>query len=166
VPPTTLPDCLLRLSQDHIDLRLALNVLEGEVDAVAQYHEPDGEVLGNSVQYFANFLAGSHHPVEELIQTALTTRAPADAAQAAKGIDQHDALVARVGDLTLVVRNLFIDTPKWRVPFCATARAFIVMKRDHIRGEENGLFPLAVKHLTGEDWRELDGAARALAARP
>lgn len=166
MPPPELPDPLIRLSQDHIDLRLALNVLEGEVDAVAQYHEPDGELLGNSVQYFANFLAGNHHPVEELIQTALMSRAPADAAQTAKGIDQHDAIVARVGDLTLMVRNLFIDTPKWRVPFCATARAFIVMKRDHIRGEENGLFPLAVKHLTSQDWQKIGIAARALAARP
>lgn len=165
MPPTTLPDSLLRLSQDHIDLRLALNVLEGEVDAVAQYHEPDGALLGNSVQYLANFFAGGHHAVEEMIQAALLTRAPADAAKAAEWIGEHSAIVARAGDLTMMVRNLFIDTPKWRVPFCGTARAFIVMKRNHFSGEENSLFPLAVRHLTGEDWREIDAAARTLAYR-
>lgn len=161
---TALPESLARLCREHIDLRAALNVLEAEVDAVAQYHAPDGDLLGNSVQYFANFPAARHHPVEEMIEAALANRAPQAAAEAGEFVSQHGALVERVGELSLMVRNLFIDTPKWRVPFCATARAFIVMKRDHIRGEENTLFRLAIKHLDAEDWREIDSAARALAA--
>lgn len=161
---TTPPDCLVRLSQDHIDLRLALNLLEGEVNAVAQYHDPDGELLGGSAQYFANFPAGCHHPIEDMILAALTARAPRAAEQAKGHVAQHRAIEERVGELAMMVRNLFIDTPKWRLPFCATARAFIVMKRDHIRAEERTLFRLALEHLTQEEWRDLDRAARDLQA--
>lgn len=154
-----LPDSLSRLAQDHVDMRLALNVLEREVDAVAQYHEADSDVLGGGVQYFAKFPARCHHPIEDAIHKALSARTPA-AAERAVCTTRHDQLVERIGEFAMMMRNLFLDAPRWRVPFCTTARAFIVLKRGHIREEENIFFRLALENLLPEDWAAIDLASQ------
>ncbi len=161
---TAFPDSINRLSQDHIDMRLALNMLEREVASVAQYHAPDGDVIGGACQYFANFPARCHHPIEEMLFDILQSRAP-EAAKRASAPAQHGKIVALIGELALMARNLFIDPPKWRVPFCATARSFIVLKREHIRAEETTLFSLALEHLKPEDWYAIDHAASAANAQ-
>lgn len=143
-------------------MRMALTMLEREVDAVAQYHEPDADLLGGCAQYFADFPAHRHHPVEDMLHDLLSSRAPKTAAQVAK-IREHGEIVAQIGELAMMTRNLFIDTPKWRIPFCVTARRFIVLKRDHIREEEK-LHRLALEHLLPEDWRAIDRAAQAVNA--
>jgi branched-chain amino acid transport system ATP-binding protein len=161
---TAFPDSLRRLSQDHVDMRAALSMLEQEVDSVAQYHAPESDLLGSAVQYFATFPARCHHPVEEMIHGALKARSPLAAAQAA-GITQHERIIERIGDLAMMTRNLFLDAPKWRVPFCAAARGFITLKRDHIRDEEKNLFRLGVEHLSADEWHEIERAALDAHAR-
>lgn len=161
---TVFPDTINRLSQDHIDMRMALNMLEREVASVAQYHPPDGEVIGSAVQYFANFPARCHHPIEDMLFDLLKARAPEKAQESAL-TTQHHKIDEMIGELALMARNLFLDPPKWRVPFCATARAFIVQKRDHIRAEETTLFRLALDHLKQEDWNAIDHAAGAANAQ-
>jgi hemerythrin-like domain-containing protein len=145
-------------------MRTALSMLEREVDSVAQYHAPDSDLLGGAVQYFATFPARCHHPVEEMIYGALKAHSPLAAAQAA-AVTQHERIVERVGELAMMTRNLFLDAPRWRVPFCATARGFITLKRDHIRDEEKNLFHLGVEHLSADEWREIERAAHEAQAR-
>lgn len=157
---TALPDSITRLSQDHIAMRMALTMLEREVAAVAQYHAPDGEVIGGAVHYFAHFPSLCHHPIEQMLFDMLQGRAP-EAAKAATNPGQHVKVVELVGELALMTRNLFLDPPKWRVPFCATARAFTTLKREHINSEEKTLFRFALDHLTAEDWFAIDRAAGA-----
>lgn len=158
------PNSIDRLSQDHIDMRMALNMLEREVASVAQYHAPDAALIGGAVQYFANFPARCHQPIEEMLFDVLKTRAP-DAARDADSTGEHAELVERIGEFAMMARNLFMDAPKWRVPFCATARSFIVKKREHIRFEEKTLFRAALEHLKPEDWSAIDRAARAANAQ-
>jgi hemerythrin-like domain-containing protein len=158
------PNTIRRLTQDHIDMRMALSTLEREVDSIAQYHEPDAVLLGGAMQYFANFPARCHHPVEEMIYAALKARSPLAAVRAGC-VEQHARIVEYIGELSMTTRNLFLETPKWRVPFCGTARNFITLKRDHIRDEERNLFRLSVEHLSAEEWQEIDRAARDADAR-
>jgi len=158
------PTSIGRLFQDHIDLRLALTAFEQEVDAVAQYHAPDPVLLGAAAQYFVRFPARCHHPIEDMVYEALKARAP-DAAELAASVKQHGDLDTRAGDLALLTRNLFLETPKWRVPYCAAARSYIVLKREHIREEEKVLFRLARIHLADEDWRPIDAISQEVHAR-
>jgi hemerythrin-like domain-containing protein len=160
VTVTALPDSIARLSQDHIDMRVALKMLEREVASVAQYHPPDAVLIGGAVQFFAHFPARCHHPIEHMLFDVLASRAP-EAATRVTYPAQHAKIIENIGELALMARNLFLDPPQWRVPFCATARAFIVQKRDHINGEEKTLFPLALEHLRPEDWFAIDHAAGA-----
>ncbi|MGE4064597.1 MAG: hemerythrin domain-containing protein [Rhodospirillaceae bacterium] len=156
---THYPEALRRLAQDHIDIRLALNALEREVNSVAQYHEANSDVLGRGVQYFAHFPKSYHHPIEESLVTKLKLRAP-EAAARGGGVAQHERIVEGIGELAMMMRNLFLDPPKWRLPFCASARSFITLKRDHMRDEETVVFRLALEHLAEEDWTEIDQASQ------
>ncbi len=153
-----IPPAINRLSQDHIDMRMALAMLEREVAAVAQYHDPDADLLGGCAQYFADVPAHRNRPIADMIHGLLTARAPKIAALASN-VAEREELVAQTGELAMMTRNLFIDPPKWRIPFCATARRFIALKRDHIREEEK-LHRLALEHLRPEDWRTVDRAAQ------
>ncbi len=161
---TAFPASINRLSQDHIEMRMALTTLEHEVASVAQYHPPDGALIGGAVQYFANFPARCHQPIEQMLFDALQRRAPAAAKEAADPAE-HDRIIASADETASMARNLFLDPPKWRAPFCATARNFIILKREHIRGEEKTLFRLACEHLAPEDWTAIERAARAADAQ-
>jgi hemerythrin-like domain-containing protein len=129
------------------------------VESVAQYHEPDPNLLSGGVQYFANFPARCHHPIEEMIYDVLKARSPLAAKQAIC-VTQHERIIEQIGELAMMTRNLFLDAPKWRVPFCATARRFITLKRDHIREEEKVLFRIALEYLSADDWRAVDETGR------
>ncbi len=158
------PNAISRLTQDHIDMRMALSMLEREVDSIAQYHEPDAVLLDGAMQYFANFPARCHHPVEEMIFRALKARSPLAAVRAGC-VAQHARIVEYIGELTMMTRNLFLETPKWRVPFCGTARNFITLKRDHIRDEEKNLFRLSAELLSADEWQEIDRSSNDVHGR-
>lgn len=157
-----LPDALERLSQEHIDMRVMLSQIEREIEVIAQYRDPDAETIPRAIRYFVDYPAQRHHPVENMIFEFLKTRVPEDLG----GIDciaDHADLELRIGEFALMTRNLFLDPPKWRMPFCETGRNFVTAKRRHIRAEETYLFPLSLQHLTEENWVTVENLARRAA---
>jgi len=159
---TVLSDTLRRLSEDHISFRRLLNVLSRQIDAIAQYRDPDFDVLDGVIAYFGEYSGRFHHPVEHLIYTALKERIPA----VADGIEfiekEHRRIAHELAEFASAVESVRADVEVSRVAFCAAGRKFIGFEREHIRGEETSLFYLAISKLLPADWLVIDTEMRRL----
>lgn len=151
-----------RLLQDHVTARRVMAALEAEIDRVAQFHPPDLAAIDQAVSFFTGHMAGMHHPIEDMIFTALAREAPAKAAELRKVAEEHDEAGALVSQLMEVAGELKADADRSRAAFCRVARGLIAFERHHLRREESRFFNYAGEHLTPVAWRNISVTARAL----
>lgn len=151
-----------RLLQDHVTARRVMAALDAEVDRVAQFHPPGMAAIDQAVSFFTGYMAGMHHPIEDMIFTALSREAPAKAAELKKVAEEHDEAGALVSQLVEVVGELKADSDRSRAAFCRVARGLIAFERHHLRREESRFFIYAGEHLTPVAWRNISVTARAL----
>ena len=157
-------EILNRLLQDHVATRRVLAALETEVDRVAQFHIPDMAAITQAVGFFSGYLAEMHHPIEDMIFTALIREAPAQAAELKKVADEHDEAGALISQLVEVSAELAADADRSRAAFCRVARGLIAFQRHHLRREESRFFVYAGEHLSPLSWRNINVTARNLEA--
>lgn len=157
-------EILNRLLQDHVNTRRVMAALETEVDRVAQFHVPDMAAITQAVGFFSGYMAEMHHPIEDMIFTALTREAPAHAAELKKVADEHDEAGALVSQLIEVSAELAADADRSRAAFCRVARGLIAFQRHHLRREESRFFAYAGEHLSPLSWRNINVTARNLEA--
>ena len=155
-------DIITRLLQDHVTTRRVMVTLEGEVDRVAQFHAPDTAAIDTAVGFFTGYMAEMHHPIEDMIYSALAREAPAQAAEIKKVADEHNESGALVSQLTEVAAELSIHTDRARASFCRVARGLIAFQRHHMRREESGFFRYAGELLTPATWRGINITAKGL----
>ena len=155
-------EILTRLLQDHVTARRVMAALEHEVDRVAQYHPPDAATIAGAVYFFGAYMAGMHHPIEDMIYRALTRGAPDLAAEIKKVDDEHAEAGALVSQLRDVAVELAADADRARAAFCRVARGLIAFERHHLRREESKFFVYAGEHLTPSDWRAIGDTTKGL----
>lgn len=155
-------EILNRLLQDHVTARRVMAALEAEVDRIAQFHPPDAAAIDRAVGFFTGYMAGMHHPIEDMIFAALHREAPSKAAELKKVAEEHDEAGALVSQLSEVAGELGADADRARAAFCRVARGLIAFKRHHLRREESRFFIYAGEHLTPMAWRNIAVTARAL----
>lgn len=151
-----------RLLQDHVTARRVMAALEAEVDRVAQFHPPDIAEIGQAVSFFTGYMAELHHPIEDMMFTALSREAPAKAAALKKVAEEHDEAGALASRLAEAARELKADAYRARASFCRAARDLIAFKRHHLRREESQFFRYASDHLTPATWHAISVTARTL----
>ena len=155
-------EILTRLLQDHVTTRRVMAALEHEVDRVAQFHTPDTAAIGAAVGFFTGYMAEMHHPIEDMIYSALAREAPARAAELKKVAEEHDEAGALVSQLSEVTVELAADTDRTRAAFCRVARGLIAFERHHLRREESRFFRYAGELLTPMAWRNINVTAKGL----
>ena len=155
-------EILTRLLQDHVTTRRVMAALEQEIDRVAQFHTPDMAAIGAAVGFFTGYMAEMHHPIEDMIYSALVREAPAQAAEIKKIAEEHDEAGALVSQLAEVTAEFTADTDRARAAFCRIARGLIAFERHHLRREENRFFVYAGEHLTPAAWRSINTTAKGL----
>ena len=120
---------------------------------------PQFQVFRAMIRYIDQYPETLHHPKEDAYLFArLAARWPQ-----AKGL--VDDLRAEHRQGALLVRELerallFFEEgwPSGAREFRDAVNAYAQFHWDHMRKEEEQLLPLAQRHLTAEDWREIDAA--------
>lgn len=148
------------IKQEHLNY-LALLQCMGHLakEATEPGAEPDRQLFHSIVDYIESFLNRFHHPKEDdYLFRALLKRHPESQGLVERLHQQHaegddllrelkDALAACDGD----------GEAAWSRFAKAVAR-YRDHQYNHMRTEELEALPLARKHLTDEDWREIDAA--------
>jgi hemerythrin-like domain-containing protein len=144
---------------EHRALGAVVHALLYSSQRVAEGHEPNYRLLWTMIRYIAEFPQTLHHPKEEtFIFAPLAKRTHAgDDVLGELRLQHHDDL-----DLIAAIREALGDleggAPDGAQRFHAAVGKFAELTWRHMRIEEDVLIPLADRHLTEDDWREISEA--------
>ncbi|GAB5469498.1 MAG: hemerythrin domain-containing protein [Rhodospirillales bacterium] len=146
----TLIDVLLR---EHLSMRELLSVMQEEVETPGR---PDYALMGEILHYCESYPDAYHHPKEDLIYRAVCDRAP----DVAAGIEDLEAEHMIMGSAAQEIRRLVKAAAggdgEAEDSLGQKVGAYLRFYRMHMRREEREVFPVALEHLSKEDWLELE----------
>lgn len=161
-------EILHKLRAEHDDFARVLDVLEQEVESCKQDGRLNLDIIRDVVDYCRDFPTLCHHPKEDLVYRRLRlTTESAGLDKVGDLIAEHEALSALTDRLEAAVGELLSDLAEDRARFVWAAQAFLKRYRNHMKAEDDELFPLAARCLSDKDWAEIERGAAALeASRP
>jgi hemerythrin-like domain-containing protein len=151
----------IRIIQD--EHRSLAAVLHGMLYLVHEIRDrgmkPPFDVLGAMVYYIDAFPERFHHPKEDgFLFLRLRARCPEAGALL-------DTLEVEHYDGAKMIRSLEQSLARYQQggdaeagPFIEAVESYARFHWKHIASEENELLPLALKHLTADDWEAIDAA--------
>ena len=148
------------IHDEHRSISAVLHALKQLAkDAEDPTLQPRFDAFRAMIYYIDQFPERLHHPKEEKYMFArLEQRAP----QAARLIEElradHVLGVVLIRRLEQALVGLEVGWAGAARGFRAAADAYAQFHWDHMRKEEKELLPLAERHLTPQDWREIDAA--------
>ena len=149
------------ISDEHQALAGILHAIHFMLKEIAAGRlEPDLKLFQAMVHYLDAYPEKRHHPKEDYVFRFLPQRTSEGAEALAELGRQHAAAPARIAALETAV-TAFVADPARLDDFIRAYDAYADFYRNHMLLEEDVLLPLARKHLTAEDWAEID---RELAA--
>lgn len=144
------------LRSEHQNMTRVLGLLEHQVALFEEAGQPDYELIGQIIDYFRRFPDLYHHPKEEVVLARLRERAPDQAERIGDLEGDHEGCSDNLQNLARVVVRVLMGAEVSREAFVRLAREFIDNERNHMKGEEEVFFPIALEHLTPEDWQAID----------
>ena len=120
---------------------------------------PEFEVFRAMIYYIDQFPERMHHPKEDQYLFArLEQRAPQAKALIDELRAEHVAGAQLIRDLEQTLIGLEVGWQGAAAAFRGAVDAYAEFHWKHMRKEEQQLLPLAERHLTPDDWREIDAA--------
>ena len=151
-----MPKVLDELRQDHRNNARLWDLLDRELKVFKEGGLPDYDLVGNILEYCLNYPDLFHHPKEDLIYQRLKDRDPASGNIVGDLEQEHAKLTALTRRFSNALKNVLEDEQLPRDWFLDVANDFLNFSRNHMQMEEVLFFPAARKHLTPEDWAELN----------
>jgi hemerythrin-like domain-containing protein len=146
------------LVREHELILKVLDALEGYASLVERadpMHPQDGRAF---VEFFREFTDACHHGKEEDILFAAMVDAGFPSESGPLGVMRGEH--GRGRRLVRQLRDLADRVVEWtdedRESFAGAAHTFAALLREHIRKEDEVLYPMAETHLTSEQLRRVD----------
>ncbi len=144
------------LGEDHRNLARLFDLLGRELNTFKEGGRPDYDLVENILEYCLQYPDLCHHPKEDLIFEKLQARDPATANIIGNLRQEHEKLSTLTWEFSIAVRKVLDDVTLPRDWFLDLANDYLSFSRNHMQMEEVLFFPEARKHLTPEDWADLD----------
>ena len=142
-----------RLEIDHCQLLRKINFLETQYLDMCRGVEPDYSLMRNIIVYIQEYPEQMHHPLEDMIFSVLLERVDeADIVQ--KLMSEHtqlEVVTRQLRDSLEAMSSGKVSADKLKKQLSE----FLVGQRQHIFTEETQAYPLVKKHLTEQDWKQL-----------
>jgi hemerythrin-like domain-containing protein len=120
---------------------------------------PTFDVLGAMVYYIDAFPERFHQPKEDAYLFRLLALRCADASGLIDRLQaEHRVGAGKIRALDHALERYKHGGPVEFAVFAQTVQAYAAFHWDHMRTEEDRLIPLARRHLTAQDWDEIDAA--------
>ena len=143
------------LRVEHRAMGKLLELLEHQLDLVAQDRRPDDELLLQIAEYFASVPDIYHHPKEDVVLRRLC---PQSGLRGDRGPARGGARGGRSrGPATPACRRAAgARAGARRRAFLDAGRAMVDNERRHMAWEEKNFFQLAERVLAAEDWSDIE----------
>jgi len=154
---------LEELRAEHRTMRKLLEMLQRQIELVADDRQPNGELLLEITEYFRSYPELFHHPKEELILRRVAARNP-DGADALAALEEAQEISSReLGRFSRAVVRLLIEPRDAEDRFLSAALAFVESERRQLAWEDQQLFSLAEQSLNDNDWSQIEASLTSLA---
>jgi hemerythrin-like domain-containing protein len=145
------------LLEDHKTLCEVIDALETRLPQVSKRDPETLDLLANLIDYIAEYPDRVHHPredriIERLIDKGLT---PSERTVVELTVSQHAELGAATARMEVDMDALLSKQRDAGVQLDHDARVYLAMQKEHMRREEQQLFPMAVRLFTPADWSEI-----------
>lgn len=121
--------------------------------------KPPFDVLGAMVYYFDAFPERFHHPKEDgYLFLRLRARCPEARPLLDRLEAEHVAGATKIRELEQALARYQQGGEAEAAPFFAAVEAYATFHWAHMNSEEQEVMPLAMKHLTPDDWEVIDEA--------
>lgn len=147
---------LARLKRDHVNLKRLLDLLETHLDRFHDGRDADFDLLCDILEYAASYADQVHHPMEEVLLRRMIERDSSLQALIDPLFMQHGAL-AQMGkafrdSLECVLQGDMIEREEFEIE----GRSILSLQREHLKIEDDIVFPKAEDVLTDADWDSLE----------
>ena len=148
------------IEQEHRSLAAVLHGLLYVVREIRYVGSgPDFVLIGSMVHYLDAFQERFHHPKEEAyLFKLLRARSPGAAPLLDRLKQEHETGTVKLRALQEAQTRYQQGGPAEFPEFAALVTDYAAFHWGHMRLEENDLLPLAERHLTDADWKEIDAA--------
>jgi len=159
-----LPEVMSNLLEDHRHLTRILDALASHLEP-ADLCDPEAlDLLANLVDYVAEYPERVHHPREDrinerLVDTGLT---PGERVLVELTVAQHAELAAFTARLESDIDAVLSHGAEANSRFLADMQGYFAMQKEHMRREEQQLFPMALRLLSADDWNEIVQSERGI----
>lgn len=144
------------IGDEHQSLAAILHAVRFMLKEIAAGQlQADVPLFRAMVHYLEAYAEQRHHPKEDLIFHRVAQRTSDGADVLAELGRQHAAAPERIAVLQQALAT-FVADPSLIGPFADAFYQYADFYRGHMMLEEDVLLPLARKHLTPEDWAEID----------
>lgn len=144
------------LREDHVTMAELLDGLEAQLTRLDAEQQPDFQAMRDLLDYSLTFGAFCHHRREDLVLGKLRQRGVALPLALRRLEDDHESLGSLTNRFLETIYGVLQGEQAADESFAAIGRDFLDTYREHMVMEEKLFFPLAVEHLSAEDWAELD----------
>ena len=141
------------LGVDHQRFSQVLDVLERTTSS----EDPDWSLIRDCLRYLSEYADAVHHKLEDVVFDNLLKAPLTDAQRESVVVNakQHKTLgeaSARLSqDVDMVLRDVVVPADQIRLHLDQYLKA----QRDHIRYENEYVFPLAQEHITAQAWDDV-----------
>lgn len=152
-------DILSLLREEHENMAKLLAVLRRQIEEFEEGRTPDYQMIQAILEYSLEYSDLYHHPKEDLVFARLRERMPAVINTVNDLEEDHRKLAARTRRFAEAINNVYegAELPRERV--MQMADDFLNASENHMRMEDETIFPIAEKYLTDEDWAAIAAAA-------
>jgi hemerythrin-like domain-containing protein len=130
------------LREDHRNLTVLIDMLDTEADRLKALEDPNYELLRDIMLYMTGYPDVVHHRKEDWIYAQMVAVRPAMQRDLTR-IERDHAELAKLGTKLLNdIEAIESGTVMRRFDVVEDARAYVNRQRDHMRWEDEKLFPL------------------------
>ncbi len=155
-------DTITGMRTEHTNLLKLLYVLQRQVEIFAAGANPGFDIMQEILDYNSNFFERVHHSKEESMMAHLGQHLADLDQEIARIRAEHEKISQLTHTLTGTLDDIIIGasmTPRESV--VNMIMEYVNLNREHIRHEEQAIFPLALKHLKEQDWLDIEEAVPA-----
>jgi len=150
------------LRQEHRKMARLLDMLERQLDLLANDRLPDYELLTEIADFLRTFPDLYHHPKEDLIVRTVAGRSREAGAELRLLEAEHEEGSRELVRFSRALIDMLMEPESRRERFIKVASAFLNHERRHMAWEEAHFFELAETHLTDQDWAMIGAKFRRL----
>lgn len=145
-------DILSLLRDEHGNMTKLLAVLRHQIEAFKAGKTPDYQLLQSILEYSLEYSNLYHHPKEDLVFARLRERIPAMINTVNDLEEEHRKLAARTRQFAEAINNICAGAEVPRERIMQMAEDFLNASENHMKMEDETIFPIAEKYLKEEDW--------------